>query len=129
MTESANRLAQCERCGFVPKHMCQLDVVHLEGSCESNDLSNYMTLCLNCQRIKGAMNRDHLAPAGREALEEAWRWGYLLIKTKSYPGWGPGLLCGGTRCRPRREPQFLNRFGFKQKGEARICNDIEMRYD
>lgn len=36
----------CERCGFVPEHVCQLDVhKHRE------DLSKRETLCANCHRL------------------------------------------------------------------------------
>ena len=52
----------CERCGFVPKHMCQLDVIHICS--DAHDPSNYMTLYSNCHRLKTVMNGDHLTPRG-----------------------------------------------------------------
>ncbi len=68
----------CQRCGFVPTYMCQLDIVHIDGCSEDNDPSNYMTLCLNCQRLKEAMKRDHLSPAEAADLRDIWRKGYLF---------------------------------------------------
>ena len=38
-----------------------------------------------------SIERYFITPVGREARMEAWRWGYLLIKTKAYPGWGPAI--------------------------------------
>lgn len=42
----------CEQCGFIPVHMCQLDVDHIDGDRTNNDLSNLQTLCSNCHRLK-----------------------------------------------------------------------------
>ena len=82
MTESVidggGLLARCERCGFVPKYVCQLDVVNIDILNEINDPSNWMTLCLNCQTFITAMNDDDLSPDDREEVRESWRQGYLF---------------------------------------------------
>jgi 5-methylcytosine-specific restriction endonuclease McrA len=41
----------CERCGFVPEHICQLDIHHLDGDHLNNDPANLATLCANCHRL------------------------------------------------------------------------------
>jgi hypothetical protein len=48
----------CERCKFIPEHMCQLDVDHIDGNSQNNDISNLMTLCANCHRLKTKKNKD-----------------------------------------------------------------------
>jgi hypothetical protein len=49
----------CEECGFIPKHMVQLDVDHIDGDKKNNDISNLMTLCANCHRYKTLVNDDY----------------------------------------------------------------------
>lgn len=44
----------CERCGFHPKHPCQMDVHHKDGDHKNNDPSNLETLCANCHRLEHA---------------------------------------------------------------------------
>jgi len=65
----------CQRCGFVPKHkhMCLLGVIHICS--DAHDPSNYMTLCLNCQRLQEAMRGGHLSPAEAADLRDYWRQG------------------------------------------------------
>ena len=48
----------CEHCGFIPQHMCQLDVDHINGDKTDNSLSNLQTLCANCHRLKTYLNKD-----------------------------------------------------------------------
>lgn len=53
---------KCEmpECGFVAKHPCQLDVDHIDGNRENNDISNLQTLCSNCHRLKTRLTKqDH----------------------------------------------------------------------
>jgi len=45
---------KCECCGFIPKHLCQLDVHHVDGNHENNDPTNLQTLCANCHRLETA---------------------------------------------------------------------------
>lgn len=52
------RNSSCERCGFVPEHICQLDIDHIDGDKNNNDHANHMTLCSNCHRLKTFLNRD-----------------------------------------------------------------------
>lgn len=68
----------CERCGFVPIDMCQLDVVHIDGCDENDDPSNYMTLCANCESCIIAMSDDELSLREREILRDSWRQGKLF---------------------------------------------------
>lgn len=42
----------CEKCGFVAVHTCQLDVDHIDGNHDNDDLNNHQTLCANCHRLK-----------------------------------------------------------------------------
>jgi len=68
----------CERCGFVPEETYQLDVVDIVGCSESNDASNYITLCVNCQRLLEAMRDGCLSPAEIADLKDVWRRGELF---------------------------------------------------
>jgi hypothetical protein len=45
-------------CGFIPKFMCQLDVDHIDGNRENNDVINLQTLCANCHRLKTYESKD-----------------------------------------------------------------------
>jgi len=42
----------CENCGFIPKHLCQLDVHHIDENHFNNAISNLKTLCANCHRLQ-----------------------------------------------------------------------------
>lgn len=42
----------CEKCGFVPIVVAQLDVDHVDGDSKNNDFNNLRTLCANCHRLK-----------------------------------------------------------------------------
>jgi hypothetical protein len=48
----------CELCGFIPVHICQLDVDHIDGNNSNNEESNLQTLCANCHRLKTHLNKD-----------------------------------------------------------------------
>ena len=49
---------QCERCGFIPEHLCQLDVDHKDADHKNNAPENLQTLCANCHRLKTFEGRD-----------------------------------------------------------------------
>ncbi len=49
---------KCEHCGFIPLHLCQLDVDHIDGNKKNNNIDNLQTLCANCHRLKTQLNRD-----------------------------------------------------------------------
>jgi hypothetical protein len=53
-----HRKNSCEICGFIPKFMCQLDVDHIDGNRENNDVINLQTLCANCHRLKTYEAKD-----------------------------------------------------------------------
>ena len=44
----------CARCSFIPEHLCQLDVDHIDGNHANNIEENLQTLCANCHRLKTA---------------------------------------------------------------------------
>lgn len=48
----------CSFCGFVPIHMCQLDVDHIDGDHNNNSPDNLQTLCANCHRLKTYLHKD-----------------------------------------------------------------------
>jgi hypothetical protein len=59
---------QCEKCGFIAEHECQLDVDHIDGNRNNNHPLNLQTLCANCHRFKTHLNKEYKkAPEG--ALE------------------------------------------------------------
>lgn len=41
----------CEQCGFVAEDRRQLDVHHIDGDKQNNNLSNLQTLCPPCHRL------------------------------------------------------------------------------
>ena len=49
---------KCEHCGFIPEHISQLDVDHIDGNKNNSDPSNFQTLCANCHRLKTFLNKD-----------------------------------------------------------------------
>jgi hypothetical protein len=48
----------CELCGFVANHRAQLDIDHIDGDHQNNDMTNLQTLCANCHRLKTHQNKD-----------------------------------------------------------------------
>lgn len=48
----------CEYCGFIPLHLCQLDVDHIDGNHKNNCVENLQTLCANCHRLKTFLSKD-----------------------------------------------------------------------
>jgi len=50
--------SKCSSCGFIPLHICQLDVDHIDGNNKNNETSNLQTLCANCHRLKTYINKD-----------------------------------------------------------------------
>lgn len=51
---------KCWKCGFLPEHMCQLDLDHIDGNRDNNTHENHQLLCANCHRLKTILNGDHL---------------------------------------------------------------------
>jgi 5-methylcytosine-specific restriction endonuclease McrA len=47
-----NKKPLCERCGFIAKDLCQIDIDHIDGNSNNNDLSNLANICSNCHRLK-----------------------------------------------------------------------------
>lgn len=54
-----NKKGYCELCGFKAEHSIQLDVDHIDGNHKNNEISNLMTLCANCHRLKTVMSGEH----------------------------------------------------------------------
>ena len=52
------RKDHCDFCGFVPLHLCQSDVDHIDGDKSNNNHSNLQTLCANYHRLKTFLNKD-----------------------------------------------------------------------
>jgi 5-methylcytosine-specific restriction endonuclease McrA len=48
----------CELCGFTAAWTGQLDVDHIDGDRDNNELTNLQTLCANCHRLKTHLERD-----------------------------------------------------------------------
>jgi ribosomal protein S14 len=57
--------AICERCGFRSKNPIQLDVFHIDGSLINSKPTNLKTICANCQRLFGV-------------VEKTWKTGDLV---------------------------------------------------
>lgn len=49
---------QCENCGFIALHPCQLDVDHIDGNKRNHVEENLQTLCANCHRLKTHANKE-----------------------------------------------------------------------
>ena len=49
---------RCEKCGFIPEHICQLGVDHKDGNHKNNAPENLQTLCANCHRLKTLQERQ-----------------------------------------------------------------------
>jgi len=41
----------CEKCNFIPKDSCQLDLIYKDGNIKNKEKSNIKTLCANCSRL------------------------------------------------------------------------------
>ena len=48
----------CERCGYRAKSPIQLDVFHIDGSLLNNKPNNLKTICANCQRLFGVVEKN-----------------------------------------------------------------------
>ena len=53
------RKTVCEECGFIPIHICQLDVDHINSNHKDNKINNLKTLCANCHRLKTMIERNN----------------------------------------------------------------------
>jgi hypothetical protein len=51
----------CERCGFEPSHLCQLEVHHVDLDRTNNTPANLETLCANCHTLLHRGARDATA--------------------------------------------------------------------
>ncbi len=62
----------CQICGFQAKHQAQLDVDHIDGNHENNDLSNLQIICANCHRLKTIEEKDYLKFQHSERIANKW---------------------------------------------------------
>lgn len=46
-----NKKFKCDSCDFIPKDMCQLDLVYKDGNRKNKKQNNFTTLCANCSRL------------------------------------------------------------------------------
>ena len=63
-TYTQHKKDYCESCGFTALHRVQLDVDHIDGNHQNNELENLQTLCANCHRLKTHVNQDHMPIKG-----------------------------------------------------------------
>lgn len=47
-----NKRPLCDQCGFIAEDLCQIDIDHIDGNVNNNDLSNLANICSNCHRLK-----------------------------------------------------------------------------
>lgn len=63
----------CERCGFIPRHMCQMDVHHKDRNHKNNNPDNLETLCALCHRLEhlpDQVKKDYgLIPGGNPVVD------------------------------------------------------------
>lgn len=69
---AAGKDPHCTNCGFVPIHICQLDVDHIDGNKSNSDINNLQILCANCHRLKTRIHNDD--QRWMEAARERARW-------------------------------------------------------
>lgn len=43
--------SKCDKCGFIPQDLCQLDLVYKDGNKSNKAKKNLITLCANCNRL------------------------------------------------------------------------------
>lgn len=58
LKQEVARTTGCVMCGFIPVHLCQLDVDHKNGDYRDNSPDNVQVLCANCHRLKTLLNGD-----------------------------------------------------------------------
>jgi predicted HNH restriction endonuclease len=51
----------CEYCGFIPLHISQLDIHHVDSNRLNNNPDNLQTLCANCHRLITEILRGELS--------------------------------------------------------------------
>lgn len=53
------KATSCERCGFIPKDRCQLDIHHKDRNRKNNKIENLETICANCHRLEHKEEREN----------------------------------------------------------------------
>ena len=59
-------VGQCQQCGFVPVHICQLEVDHIDGDHNNNERTNWQVLCANCHKLKTHLNGEYASRNGHK---------------------------------------------------------------
>jgi len=47
----------CENCGFIAVDTVQLDLVYRDNNSKNKNISNLLTLCANCNRLRNKQNK------------------------------------------------------------------------
>jgi hypothetical protein len=45
----------CDRCGFVARHLCQIDIHHKDRNRKNNVSDNLENICANCHRLEHSL--------------------------------------------------------------------------
>jgi hypothetical protein len=72
----------CVECGFIPKVSAQLQIDHIDGNNQNNQISNLRTLCCNCHAFKSFSEKDLRFPAEENPFYGRKHTKKTLVKIK-----------------------------------------------
>lgn len=70
------KTGKCQKCDFIAKHECQLDIHHKDHNHENNDISNLICYCTRCHRLEHLVTEEEMK-IERELKALSKRWEYL----------------------------------------------------